>query len=70
MIFGKSLKMLRNHKNMTQEESAAILDKSTATVGGYERGETSPEFDTLVKIIEYFKVDANIFSMTVFPNIL
>lgn len=55
--FDKILKMLRNEKNMSQQELADALGISKSSINMYERGERQPNFETLETIADYFNVD-------------
>ncbi|WP_343337344.1 hypothetical protein TPELB_23890 [Terrisporobacter petrolearius] len=55
-MFSKILKDLRTEFNMSQSELAKKLDISPSTVGMYEQGRRYPDFDTLIKISEFFNV--------------
>ncbi len=55
-IFGVKLSQLRKEKGLKREELASFLGCSLAAVGNYENGNRSPDFDTLVKIADYFDV--------------
>lgn len=55
--FDKILKMLRNEKNMSQQELADALGISKSSINMYERGERQPNFETLEAIADYFNVD-------------
>ena len=55
--FDKILKLLRNEKNMSQQELADALGISKSSINMYERGERQPNFETLETIADYFNVD-------------
>ena len=50
------IKELRSEKGITQTELASYLKISARAVGYYENGEREPDYDTLLKIAEYFDV--------------
>ncbi len=54
--FGNILRELRKEKNITQRELASMLKLSESTIGMYERNERQPDYDTLNRIANYFKV--------------
>jgi transcriptional regulator with XRE-family HTH domain len=54
--FGNILRELRKEKNITQKELASMLKLSESTIGMYERNERQPDYDTLDRIANYFKV--------------
>ena len=55
--FDKILKLLRNEKNMSQQELADALGISKSSINMYERGERQPNFEILETIADYFNVD-------------
>lgn len=55
--FHKILKLLRNEKNMSQQELADALGISKSSINMYERGERQPNFEVLESIADYFNVD-------------
>ena len=55
--FDKILKLLRNEKNMSQQELADALGISKSSINMYERGERQPNFEVLEAIADYFNVD-------------
>lgn len=56
---GKNIKQIRIKSNMTQEELAEALFVTRQTISNYETGKSNPDIDTIIKIAELFKVDAN-----------
>lgn len=52
----KNLKKLRLENNLTQEELAKIINKSSVAYGYYEAGRNEPDIETLKKIADYFDV--------------
>lgn len=55
--FANVLRLLRNEKNMSQQELADALGISKSAVNMYERGERQPNFETLELIADYFNID-------------
>lgn len=55
--FDKILKLLRNEKNMSQQELAEALGISKSSINMYERGERQPNFEVLETIADFFNVD-------------
>lgn len=55
--FDRILKLLRNEKNMSQQELADALGISKSSINMYERGERQPNFEVLETIADYFNVD-------------
>lgn len=52
----KRLKELRNSKGLKAEELAEILGVSRRVIFMYEKNETKPSLEVLVKISDYFNV--------------
>ena len=50
------LKRLRSEKKITQEQLGKAIGVSQQAVNSYENTETQPDFNTLVKIADYFNV--------------
>lgn len=50
------IKELRSEKKITQADLAKILKISDRAVGYYENGAREPDYNTLLKISEYFDV--------------
>lgn len=55
----KILRQLREDKGITQAELGKILSISPSTIGMYEQGRRSPDYDTLNKIADYFGVSTD-----------
>jgi len=55
--FGKNIKLLRNKRSMTQSELGDVFGVKNTTVGGWENGNSFPEFKILVEMRVYFEVD-------------
>lgn len=53
---GKTVRKIREEKNMTQEELALSAGLNRAYIGYIERGERNPSTETLVKIAKALKV--------------
>jgi transcriptional regulator with XRE-family HTH domain len=58
-MLGKRLLYLRNKHNLTQEELAKIFCMSRSTYAQYEVDRRKPDYDTLQKIADYFKVSTD-----------
>ncbi len=54
---GKFLKELRNEKQLTQEQLAAVFNVSSRTVSRWETGNNLPDISLLVEIADYYDVD-------------
>ncbi len=63
---GKKLKQLRKDKGMTQTEVAEKVGKETAHISNYENGYATPQSDTLLSLMEFFKISPDAISKT--PN--
>lgn len=55
-MFNTRLQILRKSKRLTQDELASRLGVNRGTYANYERGHRQPDFETLVKIADYFDV--------------
>ena len=56
MNIGKILKELRQSFGLTQEELAKRLDISRVNYTRYETDKVKPDYDTIVKIADFFDV--------------
>ncbi|HEF1899108.1 helix-turn-helix domain-containing protein [Bacillus cereus group sp. MYBK108-2] len=57
--FGNIIRDLRKQKGITQKELAKSLQLSESTIGMYERNERQPDYNTLIRIADYFKVSTD-----------
>jgi len=55
-MFQENLKTLRKNKGITQEELAARLNIVRQTVSKWEKGQSVPDAEMLVKLAEIFEV--------------
>jgi len=55
-MFGENLKTLRKNKGITQEELAARLNIVRQTVSKWEKGQSVPDAEMLVKLADIFEV--------------
>ena len=55
-MFGENLKTLRINKGFTQEELAARLNIVRQTVSKWEKGQSVPDSEMLVRLAEIFEV--------------
>ncbi|MCZ8519302.1 MULTISPECIES: helix-turn-helix domain-containing protein [Paenibacillus] len=53
---GNRIALLREKQAMTQEELSLKLDISRASLSHYEKNRREPDYDTLLKIANFFKV--------------
>lgn len=56
MDVGKKIKLLRKAENLTQEELANKLNISRVNYTRYETGKVRPDYETLIKIADYFEI--------------
>ncbi len=54
--FGNRLRKLREGEGLTQKQVAADIQCSCKVLSNYELGKREPDFDTLVKLSDYFNV--------------
>ncbi|MBP3972713.1 helix-turn-helix transcriptional regulator [Bacillus sp. WL1] len=57
--FGNRIRDLRKQKGITQKELAQSLKLSESTIGMYERNERQPDYNTLIRIADYFNVSTD-----------
>jgi len=55
-MFNKKLIALRKSKKLTQEEMASKIGVHRGTYANYERGNRQPDYETLIKIADFFEV--------------
>lgn len=55
-MLSQQLKSLRNRKKLTQSELAKIIGVARTTYAMYEQGQREPDYETLIKIADYFDV--------------
>ena len=55
-MFGENLKTLRKNKGITQEELAARLNIVRQTASKWEKGQSVPDAEMLVKLADIFEV--------------
>ncbi len=58
-MFGEKIKQLRENANLYQKELADVLNVTSQTISGWEINRTTPDYDTLVKIANYFNVSTD-----------
>lgn len=58
-MFQENLKTLRRNKGITQEELAAGLNVVRQTVSKWEKGQSVPDAEMLVKLAEVFEVSVS-----------
>ncbi len=57
--FGKNLATLRKSKNLTQTELAQQLHFTFQSVSNWERGISSPDIETILRLAEFFNVSTD-----------
>lgn len=57
MQISEKIRLIRQHKNLTQEEVAEKLDLAVNTYAKIERGETSIKLDKLQKLANIMNID-------------
>lgn len=55
----QALQKGRENMDLTQQELAEMIQKSTGAVGQFERGESLPSLDTLYLLIKCLGIEAN-----------
>jgi len=55
-MFGENLKTLRKNKGITQEELAVRLNVVRQTISKWEKGQSVPDSEMLVRLAEIFEV--------------
>ena len=56
MTFGERLQLLRKNKGITQVQMADILEMTERAYRRYENNQSTPHYETLLKIADYFDV--------------
>lgn len=59
MSFRSRLKESRLASHLTQKDVAALIDVAKSTYAGYETGNSEPDMEKIVKLIDIFQIDAN-----------
>lgn len=59
MSLGKTLKELRLSKKLNQSDLAKLLNIDRTTYGKYETGDSSPDYDKLLKLADFFGVSTD-----------
>ena len=59
MSFPKRLKMLIKGRKLTQKQVADALGIPASTFSGYVQGYSKPNFDTLIRLADFFNVTVN-----------
>lgn len=56
MHFGDNIKLLRKRRNLSQEDVSLELGIKRTSLSGYENNSTEPNFDTLLKFSQFYRV--------------
>ena len=59
MTIGERLLNLRKERNLSQEELANILDVSRQTISKWETDQTTPDFDKIVPLCEFYGITSD-----------
>mgnify|MGYP002511354712 CR=1 FL=1 len=59
MKFGELLARLRKERGILQKELATYLEVTVATISNYEKGIHSPDYETLIKLADFFDVSTD-----------
>ena len=59
MTIGERLLKLRKEKNLSQEELANVLDVSRQTISKWETDQSTPDFDKIIPLCEYFGITSD-----------
>ncbi|NRD77144.1 helix-turn-helix transcriptional regulator [Bacillus sp. BRMEA1] len=57
MSIAKKLRMLRDKQNWSQETLANLMNMHHSTISRYERGKSIPDYQTLLRFAQVFKVE-------------
>lgn len=58
-MIGKRIKKLRKEKRVTLKQLGEVLNLGESTISMYENGKRSPDYDTLIKLSEFFNVSTD-----------
>lgn len=59
-MIGDTIKTLRKQQKVTQQELANILGVTQQAVGKWEKGNSQPDTETLLKLAQYFGVSTDV----------
>ena len=60
-FLGKNINFLRKERGFKQTDLAKMIDKTSATIGGYEKGLSLPPIDIIIKLCQIFEVSIDDF---------
>lgn len=58
-LLGNRLKMLRQLRNLTQEQVASVIGVTAKAISSYESGLRQPSFDVLLSLASYYHVSTD-----------
>ena len=58
-IFGAHLRELRSERDLSQGDLEKIIHKGRGTISLYEKGERQADYESLVKLADYFDVSVD-----------
>lgn len=59
MTIGERLLRLRKERNLSQEELANVLDVSRQTISKWETDQSTPDFDKIIPLCEYYGITSD-----------
>lgn len=59
MKLGELLAKLRKERGILQKELANYLNVTVATISNYEKGVRAPDYETLIKLADFFDVSTD-----------
>lgn len=57
---GKNIQKIRQVKNISQANFAALFDLARPSIGAYEEGRSEPKIETLILIANHFKISIDV----------
>ena len=67
-MIGEKIRQLRKQKHITQKDLAQLLKVSPGAVGLWETNKRIPDYDTIIKISEIFKISTDYLLKETFNN--
>ena len=58
-VIAKRLSELRKEKGVKQDEIAELLNVKRATIANYETGKRAPDYETIIKLADYYGVSCD-----------
>ena len=68
-IIASNLKEMRKAKGLNQKEVAQLLGRSQSRISAFEKGESMPDIETLMRFCELYSVDVNMLLSHEYSNI-